>query len=261
MTRMLYRQKKTWITCLVLYYEMRTPEVSNNFATNTLDNEDTPSSSLIIVEENEAPQLVSSSEEPIANEPTTPASNINVDESIQEDVAELERNTFINPFCTPIVEEAESSSTYQDLSNMHEFHQKHRSTDLWTKNHPIEQVIGDPSKPVMTQIKLHTDAEMYMYALTISTIEPTNIKEAMLDHSWIESMQDELNQFKRLDVWELVERPVDRRIIAGKWIWKNKTEAENMVIRNKSRLVAKGYHQDEGIDFEESLASCKTRRC
>ncbi|GKF81132.1 retrovirus-related pol polyprotein from transposon TNT 1-94, partial [Tanacetum coccineum] len=86
-----------------------------------------------------------------------------------------------------------------------------------------------------------------------STNEPKNIKEAMLDHSWIESMQDELNQFKRLDVWELVECPIDRNIIAVKWIWKNKTDAENTVIRNKSRLVAKGYGQEEGIYFEESF--------
>ncbi|GJZ22296.1 retrovirus-related pol polyprotein from transposon TNT 1-94 [Tanacetum coccineum] len=71
---------------------------------------------------------------------------------------------------------------------------------------------------------------------------------------WIESMQDELNQFKRLDVWELVECPIDRNIIAVKWIWKNKTDAENTVIRNKSRLVAKGYGQEEGIYFEESFA-------
>ncbi|GJV30625.1 retrovirus-related pol polyprotein from transposon TNT 1-94 [Tanacetum coccineum] len=67
-------------------------------------------------------------------------------------------------------------------------------------------------------------------------------------------MQDELNQFKRLDVWELVECPIGRNIIAVKWIWKNKTDAENTVIRNKSRLVAKGYGQEEGIDFEESFA-------
>ncbi|GJR74317.1 retrovirus-related pol polyprotein from transposon TNT 1-94 [Tanacetum coccineum] len=64
----------------------------------------------------------------------------------------------------------------------------------------------------------------------------------------------ELNQFKRLDVWELVECPIGRNIIAVKWIWKNKIDAENMVIRNKSRLVAKGYGQEEGIDFEESFA-------
>ncbi|GJY11432.1 retrovirus-related pol polyprotein from transposon TNT 1-94 [Tanacetum coccineum] len=67
-------------------------------------------------------------------------------------------------------------------------------------------------------------------------------------------MQYELNQFKRLDVWELVECPVGRNIIKVKWIWKNKIDAENTVIRNKSRLVSKGYGQEEGIDFEESFA-------
>ncbi|GJS98363.1 retrovirus-related pol polyprotein from transposon TNT 1-94 [Tanacetum coccineum] len=93
-----------------------------------------------------------------------------------------------------------------------------------------------------------------MYALTVSTIKPKNIKEAILNASWIESMQDELNQFKRLDVWELVKCPIGKNIIAVKWIWKNKIDAENTVIQNKSRLVAKGYGQDEGIAFEESFA-------
>nr|GEU40237.1 ribonuclease H-like domain-containing protein [Tanacetum cinerariifolium] len=108
----------------------------------------------------------------------------------------------------------ESSSTYQDPLNMHEFYQKHRSVDMWNKNHPIEQVIGDPSKLVMTRSRLHTDAKMCMYALIASTIELKNIKEAMLDHSWIESTKEELNQFKRLDVWELIECLVGRNIIA-----------------------------------------------
>ncbi|GKA52705.1 retrovirus-related pol polyprotein from transposon TNT 1-94 [Tanacetum coccineum] len=150
----------------------------DNSAANTLDNEDTPSSSSIIIEDHDAPQIVSSSEEPIMNEPTTLVFDDNSDEQVQEDVTELDGNTFKNPFATPEFKEAESSSNYQDPSNMHEFHQ---------------QVIGDPSKLVTTRSKLYTDTEMCMYALTVSTTEPTNIKEAMLDHSWIESMQDELN--------------------------------------------------------------------
>ncbi|GJZ29242.1 retrovirus-related pol polyprotein from transposon TNT 1-94 [Tanacetum coccineum] len=120
--------------------------------------------------------------------------------------------------------------------------------------HRIDQVIGDPSKPVMTRQRLHTDSEVCMYALTVSTIEPKNIKEAMADHSWIESMQDELNQFERLQVWELVPRPEGKNVIALKWLWKNKCDADNIVVRNKTRLVAKGYKQEEGIDFEESFA-------
>ncbi|GJZ01429.1 gag-pol polyprotein [Tanacetum coccineum] len=80
------------------------------------------------------------------------------------------------------------------------------------------------------------------------------IDSIWIDSIWIESMQDELNQFKHFDVCELIECPIGRNIIAIKWIWKNKNDAENMVIQNKSRLVAKGYGQEEGIDFEESVA-------
>ncbi|GJW23525.1 retrovirus-related pol polyprotein from transposon TNT 1-94 [Tanacetum coccineum] len=106
-------------------------------------------------------------QEPIANEPTILVSDDHVDESVQEDVVELDENTYINSFCTPMLEEAESSSTYQDSLNMHEFYQQHRSTNRWTKNHPIEQVIGDPLKPMMSRSRLHTDVEMFMYALTV----------------------------------------------------------------------------------------------
>ncbi|GJR54806.1 retrovirus-related pol polyprotein from transposon TNT 1-94 [Tanacetum coccineum] len=106
----------------------------------------------------------------------------------------------------------------------------------------------------MTRQRLQTDSEVCMYALTASTIEPKNIKEAMADHSWIESMQDELNQFERLKVWEFVPRLQGNNIIALKWLWKNKCDAENIVVRNKTRLVAKGYRHEEVIDFEESFA-------
>ncbi|GJS87876.1 retrovirus-related pol polyprotein from transposon TNT 1-94 [Tanacetum coccineum] len=105
----------------------------------------------------------------------------------------------------------------------------------------------------MTRNRLQTDSELCMHALTVSTLESKNIKEAMLYHIWMESMQDELHQFERLDVWELVPRLDGKNIIAVKWIWKNKSDADNIVIRNKSRLVAKGYMQEEGIDFEESF--------
>ncbi|GKF39749.1 retrovirus-related pol polyprotein from transposon TNT 1-94 [Tanacetum coccineum] len=75
---------------------------------------------------------------------------------------------------------------------------------------------------------------MCMFALTMSRTEPKTIKEAMADSAWIEAMQEELHEFDRLD--------------------KNKRDEENTVIRNKDHLVAKGYAQKEGIDFEESFA-------
>ncbi|GKG14041.1 hypothetical protein Tco_0351001, partial [Tanacetum coccineum] len=116
----------------------------------TLDNEHTSSSSSsILVKEDEAPQIVSSSAEQVATEPNSLVLNENANELVQEDVTDFDENVFYNAPPTPVFEEAESSSTYQDPSNMHGFHQKHCSNDKWTKNHPIEQVIGDPSKPVM----------------------------------------------------------------------------------------------------------------
>nr|GEY54115.1 copia protein [Tanacetum cinerariifolium] len=77
----------------------------------------------------------------------------------------------------------------------------------WTKDHPLEQVCGNPSRPVQTRRQLETDPEMCMFALTVSTAEPKNIKEAMADSAWIEAVQEELHQFDRLQVWELVDKP------------------------------------------------------
>ncbi|GJZ39672.1 integrase, catalytic region, zinc finger, CCHC-type containing protein [Tanacetum coccineum] len=173
------------------YYVSSSQEVSDNFAANTLD-----MTTLLHHLWNEV-----------------------ADKFVQEDVAYFDGHMFLNAPQTLEFDVAKTSSTYQDSSNMHQFHQQHRSIDGWTKNHPLEQVIGDPSKPVMTRKRLQTNAEVCMYALT-----------------------------------ELVECPIGRNIIKVKWIWKNKTDAENTVIRNKSRLVAKGYGQEEGIDFEESFA-------
>ncbi|GJV59672.1 retrovirus-related pol polyprotein from transposon TNT 1-94 [Tanacetum coccineum] len=116
-----------------------------------------------------------------------------------------------------------------------------------TENHNLtdDEFINIFSTP------LETMADVY-FALTV--VE-RNIKEAMADSAWIESMQEELHQFDRLDVWELVDRPLCKNVINLKWLWKNKRDEENTVIRNKSRLVAKGYAQKEGIDFEKELIS------
>ncbi|GKE02666.1 retrovirus-related pol polyprotein from transposon TNT 1-94 [Tanacetum coccineum] len=120
------------------YYATRSQEVSDNSAANTLDNDHTSSSSSIIVEQDDAPQIVSSSEEQIDIEPNSPVLNEVVDEFIQEDVADLDGNILHNAPPTPEFDVAKSSSTYQDPSNMHQFHQQHHSIDIWTKNHPLK---------------------------------------------------------------------------------------------------------------------------
>ncbi|GJZ61304.1 retrovirus-related pol polyprotein from transposon TNT 1-94 [Tanacetum coccineum] len=88
----------------------------------------------------------------------------------------------------------------------------------------------------------------------MSTMESKNVKEAMTDPAWIESMQEELLRFKRLDVWVLVSALDNIKPHTLKWLFKNKHDEENTVIRNKTRLVVRGYRQEEGIDFEESFA-------
>ncbi|GJS67742.1 retrovirus-related pol polyprotein from transposon TNT 1-94 [Tanacetum coccineum] len=85
-------------------------------------------------------------------------------------------------------------------SNVHTFNQPQNSEYQWTKDHPLTQVHGNPSKPVQTRRQLATDPEMCMFALTVSIVEPKNIKEAMADSAWIEAMQEELHQFDRLQV-------------------------------------------------------------
>nr|GEU59139.1 hypothetical protein [Tanacetum cinerariifolium] len=79
-----------------------------------------------------------------------------------------------------------------------------------------------------------------MFALTVSTAEPKNIKEAMADSAWIEVMQEELHQFDKLQVWELIDKPFGKTVIRIKWLWKNKKDEDQTVIHNKARLVAKG---------------------
>nr|GEX69475.1 retrovirus-related Pol polyprotein from transposon TNT 1-94 [Tanacetum cinerariifolium] len=170
----------------------------------------------------------------------TSTKNINQAEMIAEN-AHVQDDEFINIFCTPVQDRGETSSRHVDSSNMHTFYQRHPSEHRWTKDHPLEQVIGNPSQSVRTRRQLESDGEMCMFALTVRQTEPKNIKEAMADSAWIESIQEELHQFNRLDVRELVDRPLCKNAINMKWLWKNKRDEENIVIRNKSRLVAKGY--------------------
>ena len=67
-------------------------------------------------------------------------------------------------------------------------------------------------------------------------------------------MQEELNQFERNEFWELVPRPNYQSVIGTKWVYRNKMDENGIIIRNKARLVAQGYNQQEGIDYEETFA-------
>ncbi|GJT92899.1 retrovirus-related pol polyprotein from transposon TNT 1-94 [Tanacetum coccineum] len=87
-----------------------------------------------------------------------------------------------------------------------------------------------------------------------TTVEPKNYKEALKESCWIEAMQEEIYEFERLQVWELVPRPYYIMLINLKWIFKVKLDEVGDVLKNKARLVGKGFRQEEGIDVEESFA-------
>nr|GEX62507.1 integrase, catalytic region, zinc finger, CCHC-type, peptidase aspartic, catalytic [Tanacetum cinerariifolium] len=116
-----------------------------------------------------------------------------------EEGEQLQDDEFTNPFCASTQEEAESSTHNNGNSNVPTFNQPQVSEYRWTKDHPLEQVCENPSSPVQTRRQLTTDPELCMYALTVSTAELKNIKEAA-DSAWIEAMQEELHQFDRLQM-------------------------------------------------------------
>nr|GEU39297.1 retrovirus-related Pol polyprotein from transposon TNT 1-94 [Tanacetum cinerariifolium] len=90
--------------------------------------------------------------------------------------------------------------------------------------------------------------------VTSAQSSSTTYKDALTQSCWIEAMQEELNEFERLDVWELVPRPDKVMVITLKWIYKDKLDKLGGILKNKARLVAHGYRQEKWIDFEESFA-------
>nr|GFB77867.1 retrovirus-related Pol polyprotein from transposon TNT 1-94 [Tanacetum cinerariifolium] len=133
---------------------------------------------------------------PIPTNSSSHATNIPI---TSHDVDELnpsamvDGNTFVNPFATSSSNAFETSSSQNmDPLNMHTFYQPYPHEFQYTKDHPLKQVIREPSRPVLTRNQLRSDGDMCIYALTVSTMEPKNVKEAMTDPAWIESMQEEL---------------------------------------------------------------------
>jgi 4-diphosphocytidyl-2C-methyl-D-erythritol kinase len=79
------------------------------------------------------------------------------------------------------------------------------------------------------------------------------VEDALRDSDWVSAMQEELNNFTRNKVWQLVLRP-NQNVVGTKWVFRNKQDEHGVVTRNKARLVAKGYSQVEGLDFNETYA-------
>jgi hypothetical protein len=111
------------------------------------------------------------------------------------------------------------------------------------RNHPVDQILGDISKGVTTRSRLVNFCEHYSF---VSSIEPFRVEESLLDPDWVLAMQEELNNFKRNEVWTLVPRS-KQNVVGTKWLFRNKQDEHGVVTRNKARLVAKGYAQVAGF--------------
>ncbi|GJS89991.1 putative reverse transcriptase domain-containing protein [Tanacetum coccineum] len=138
------------------------------------------------------------------------------------------------------------------------------------KDHPLNQVIRDLQSATQTrnmshnlkeygfvsttlkQRTNHKDLQNWLFACFLSQEEPKKVIHALKDPSWIETMQEEFLQFKLQEVWTLVELPNRKRAIGTKWVFRNKKDEKGIVIKkNKARLVAQGYTQEEGIDYDK----------
>ncbi|GJX72226.1 retrovirus-related pol polyprotein from transposon TNT 1-94 [Tanacetum coccineum] len=139
-----------------------------------------------------------------------------------------------SPSSTTADQDSPSPSTSQSTPQsqfLSVLKKSHMTLSKWTKDHPLQNIISDPSRPISTRLQLHEQAMFCYYDAFLTSVEPNTYKDALTQSCWIEAMQEELHEFERLEVWELVPRPDKMMAITLKWIYKEK-----------------------GIDFEKSFA-------
>nr|GEZ10293.1 retrovirus-related Pol polyprotein from transposon TNT 1-94 [Tanacetum cinerariifolium] len=154
----------------------------------------------------------------------------------------------------PEVSSDQSSSTDSIRTIVHPYHQISEHNSKWTKDHPLENIISQLARLVSTRLQLYELALFCYYDAFLTSVEPKTYKDALTQSCWIEAMQEELSEFERLEVWELVPQPEKVMVITLKWIYKVKLDELGGILKNKAWLVARGYRQEEGINFEESFA-------
>ncbi|GJY58832.1 retrovirus-related pol polyprotein from transposon TNT 1-94 [Tanacetum coccineum] len=199
----------------------------------------------------DAPSLSNSQTSPETQPPIIP-------NDVEEDNHDIEIEHMGNDpyFGIPIPEVSSDQSSSSDIihTNVHPNHQISEHNSKWTKDHPLENIIGELARPVSTRLQLHEQALFCYYDAFLTTVEPKSYKDDLTQSCWIKAMQEELNKFEQLEVWELIPRPDKDMVITLKWIYKVNLDELGGILKNKARLVARGYCQEEGIDFEESFA-------
>ncbi|GJR31887.1 retrovirus-related pol polyprotein from transposon TNT 1-94 [Tanacetum coccineum] len=181
-------------------------------------------------------------------ETQTPIISHNVEEDNHDiKVAHMGNDPY---FGIPIPEVASDQSSSSDVIHtiVPPDHQVSEHNSKWTKDHPLENIIGALDRPVSTRLQLHEQALFCYYDAFLTSVEPKNYKDALTQACWIEAMQEELHEFERLEVWELVPPPDKALVITLKWIYKVKLDELGGILKNKARLVARGYrHEEESI--------------
>ncbi|GJV84776.1 retrovirus-related pol polyprotein from transposon TNT 1-94 [Tanacetum coccineum] len=202
------------------------------------------------------PEVVAPIDEVAAPKPavsTGSPSSTTVHQDAPSPIAHMGNDSY---FGIPIPEVSSDQSSSSDSIHtiVHPDHQISKHNNKWTKDHPLENIISELARPVSTRLQIHEEALFCCYDAFLTAVEPKTYKDALTQVCWIEAMQEELNEFERLDVWELVPRPDKVIVITLKWIYEVKLDELGSILKNKARLVARGYRQEEGINFEESFA-------
>nr|KAJ0208700.1 hypothetical protein LSAT_V11C400218990 [Lactuca sativa] len=122
-----------------------------------------------------------------------------------------------------------------------QIHKEARLTK-WTKDHPVDQIICDLDSGVVTRSATKNEC---LYAIFLSMIDPKGIKEALEDADWVKAMKEELAEFKCNNLWDLVPTPEGVSVVGSRWVYRNKSDEDGVIIRNKARLVVKGYSQQK----------------
>ncbi|KAJ9544464.1 hypothetical protein OSB04_024171 [Centaurea solstitialis] len=201
----------------------------------------------------ETPNPESSSFIPISDSSTiipTPASI-----KVHESISPPEPNPISSSTNSVEQNPAAHENSHDDATQSESLHEVTSNINLrhairWTKDHPQTQIIGDPSDSV----KSRANVNYCLFSCFVSKIEPKKVIEALADPFWVEAMQDELFQFERNNVWSLTLLPCGKVAIGTKWLFHNKKDENGVVLRNKAKLVAQGYCQEEGIDYDETFA-------
>nr|GEU57289.1 hypothetical protein [Tanacetum cinerariifolium] len=192
-----------------------------------------------------APEVIALITKVVASEPAastgSPSST-----TINQDAPSPSKSQTTPDTQSPIIPNAVEEDNH-DLDAISEHNRK------WTKDHPLGNIICELTRPNSTRLQLYEQTIFCYYDAFLTAVEPKTYKDALTQYCWIEAIQEELNEFKRLEVWELVPRPDKVMVITLKCIYKVKLDELGGILKNKARLMARDYRQEEGIDFEESF--------